>query len=147
MPRRLSVVRVVLGAGLVVAMAGFEVGAEEGTNGPSVRDGIYTEAQADRGRTTFNQRCAACHGENLGGTPGGPDLIDANFQYAFGGRTVADLFAYMKLGMPPEAPGSLTDQQYTNIAAHILRGNGFPPGETDMPADFEILSTLSIPKD
>ena len=33
----------------------------------SVWDGVYTQAQADRGKTAYNESCAACHGDQLTG--------------------------------------------------------------------------------
>ena len=34
-------------------------------------------AQAAKGQTAFNGTCAACHGENAAGGPGGPSLVHA----------------------------------------------------------------------
>ena len=33
----------------------------------TAKDGVYTDAQAVRGKATFNMRCALCHGERLEG--------------------------------------------------------------------------------
>ncbi|MCW5718677.1 MAG: cytochrome c [Bauldia sp.] len=112
----------------------------------SAQAGVYTVEQADAGESVFNTRCSACHGENLEGTPGGPALVRANFMFAFGDRTVGDLFAFMKASMPPEAPGTLTDQQFVNIAAHLLRGNGYPAGMTALPNTPDGLSQIRIPR-
>src|SRR6476620_4448575 len=34
-------------------------------NAKSVWDGVYTDAQAQRGRGFYNEHCASCHGGNL----------------------------------------------------------------------------------
>jgi cytochrome c5 len=46
-------------------------------------------------------------------------------------QDVADLQAYIKVNMPWHAPGSLTDQEYWQLTAFLVRENGGDP--IDMP--------------
>jgi hypothetical protein len=41
----------------------------------------------------------------------------------------------MKMNMPPGQGGSLTDPQYVDVVAAVLKGNGFPEGTADLAPD------------
>lgn len=41
----------------------------------SVRDGVYTQQQANRGNTTYAEQCVNCHGAELNGGDETPALI------------------------------------------------------------------------
>ena len=57
----------------LAAAALFAVAAIPHAQAPqTVQDGVYTEAQAARGRTTYVNRCASCHGEALTGAQAPP---------------------------------------------------------------------------
>ena len=48
----------------------------------SVNDGVYTEAQAQRGAKLYAEQCAACHGERLTGIePAVPGLLGLPYDY------------------------------------------------------------------
>src|SRR3989475_12978070 len=49
----------------------------------TVKDGVYTDAQARRGQKNFKERCATCHGGALGG-PVGPALTGNDFLAGWG---------------------------------------------------------------
>src|SRR5271154_4864153 len=84
--------------------------AQQGApRGRTVWDGAYTDAQAERARTTFDSRCAQCHtlGPEGGVGNGGP-LSGDKFWTAFTQRSVGDLVAFVKKNMPNGvAAGSL----------------------------------------
>lgn len=49
--------------------------------------------------------------------------------------TAADLYAYLKARMPWHQPGSLSDEQYWQLTAYLLRANGFlPSADTTLTA-------------
>lgn len=132
-----------IGMGLAAAMTG-DCSSALAQAAPTVWDGVYTEEQADRGKTSFDRTCSPCHGVNLRGTPGGPGLVGGDFQFSFGDKTPAEIFNFAKGNMPPEAPGSLSAQTYVNIVAHILRGNEFPAGKKELPNDPAALAEIRI---
>jgi mono/diheme cytochrome c family protein len=116
------------------AVAGAAAPAPEASAGPAAvaapapdARGWYTEDQADAGAHLFQANCAACHGAKLGGGMG-PPLAGEAFLTKWGAHTLADLSAFEHKQMPLTAPGSLTDQDYTDITAFILQENGFPAG-------------------
>ena len=106
-------------------------------NMKSVRDGVYTKPQADRGASVFEMRCAACHGDPKFG-PGVIEMYD--------GATAADLFSFMSTEMPKDNPGSVQPEQYADILAYFIRSGGLPPGEADLVADIEVLKDILIEK-
>jgi mono/diheme cytochrome c family protein len=110
-----------------------------------VRDGIYTAAQAERGRAVYARECAVCHADNMRGGPGSAAVAGIGFQYLWQGRTVGDLFGVMRATMPPGRQGVLSDRQYADILAAILETNGFPAGEgEELPADPAVLSEIRL---
>jgi S-disulfanyl-L-cysteine oxidoreductase SoxD len=118
---------------LVVAASGF---GGQGTE-RSIRDGVYTKAQADRGGTAFAARCTACHGDpNFG-----PSVIDSR-----DGTPVAELFTFMSTAMPEDNPGSLRPEEYADVLAYFISSRGLPAGAADLPADVETLKQIRIEK-
>jgi S-disulfanyl-L-cysteine oxidoreductase SoxD len=90
--------------------------------------GVYTAAQAARGGALFESQCASCHKD--GGS--GPDLKGDRFTRSFSDATLSTLFNSIKTTMPRMAPGTLSDTQYTDIVAHLLRLNGYPDGMNEL---------------
>ena len=43
----------------------------------TVRDGVFTDAQAARGQAIYQKQCASCHGDALQGVQGPPLVADA----------------------------------------------------------------------
>src|SRR5690606_9702502 len=97
----------------------------------TVLDGVYTAAQATRGEVTFRDRCSACHYQT--------DFAGATFQQVWGEYSVGDLFRQVSTAMPMDNPGSLEGKEYADILAYFLSLNGYPAGETELPAEIEKL--------
>src|SRR4051812_10820519 len=90
--------------------------------GRTVWDGAYTDAQAERARTTFDSRCANCHTLGPeGGVGNGGALSGDKFWTAFVQRSVGDLLNFVKKNMPNgAAAGSLAPETYNDLVALIL---------------------------
>ena len=114
------------------------------SNAQTLQDGIYTEAQAERGAEDYSARCASCHSIDLRGNSNSPSLIGLSFMFIWEGRSLGELFTKMSEEMPTEDPGSLTQQSYAAILAYILRSNEFPSGETDLASNAEALAGIQI---
>ena len=112
----------------------------------TVWDGVYTDAQQQRGDPIYARECSTCHGENLKGGEGSPPLVGADFLASWSGRTVADLFDKIRLTMPapPEQPGKLSPQETADVLAHMLRANGFPAGSRELSSDAGPLRAIRI---
>jgi cytochrome c len=112
----------------------------------TVWDGVYTDAQAERGRASYQQSCAACHREDLRGDSTAPSLVGESFTFLWGDMEVGELLARMQKLMPPERPGSLPAQTYTDIIAFVLKKNEFPTGGSELNADSDSLHSLITAK-
>ena len=106
--------------------------------------GVYTTAQADRGRRLYVRECAECHGQNLTGAEGGAALVGNVFLAPWLQKTVGDLYEETSTTMPDSAPGVLPARQYADIVAYLLRENGFPAGDEDLPIELEILKQIRL---
>lgn len=106
-----------------------------------VRDPAFTAMQAERGHQTYDASCSGCHLPGLDGSGNptanarGAPLVGPRFVQDFGEAKVSDLFNKMKRDMPASKPGSLTDQQYLDIAAYVLQQNKFPTGQAELTVD------------
>ena len=100
----------------------------------TVADGGYTDAQAARGATVYDTACAGCHRADLAGASG-PALRDERFAREFAGKDLKTLFTKTATTMPRGAPGSLGDNVYLDVIAHVPRENGFPAGSRELTAD------------
>jgi mono/diheme cytochrome c family protein len=98
-------------------------------------DGVYTEAQAERGAQVVEQICRECHEDE--------EFVGA-FIRSWAGASVAALYDDIYSLMPEDQPGSLPPQQYADVIAYILQLNGLPPGETELGIARESLERVLI---
>ena len=110
----------------------------------SIWDGVYTQAQAERGRGLYSQECASCHGSELTGGEMAPPLSGGEFMAGWDGLTVGDLFERIRISMPQNSPGSLSGQQNADILSFMFSVNKFPAGDTEMPKEAGILKTIKF---
>jgi quinoprotein glucose dehydrogenase len=110
----------------------------------SVWDGVYTQAQADRGKALYGDQCASCHGSEMTGGEMAPPLAGGEFMAGWDGLTVGDLFERVRISMPQNAPGSLSGQQNADILSFILSAAKFPAGATELPKEAGILKTIKF---
>ncbi len=131
-------------ADATAALEGFETEGDR----TSVWDGVFTEAQAARGRAAYPGACGLCHGRRLNGAPDDPDmpstppLARARFLRTWDGRSLATLFEYTRATMPQDNPGSLADEEYVDVIAYMLSVGGMPAGEADLRPDPERLARV-----
>ena len=128
------------------ALAGL---AEAGSR-TSVWDGVFTASQAERGQTVYPGACGTCHGRRLNGAPDDPDMVStpplarAKFLRTWEGRSLAALFEYTRATMPENNPGSLTDEEYIDVIAHMLSVSGIPTGDDALEPDPHSLARVVI---
>lgn len=120
----------------------FAVVVALGQTPRSVWDGVYTTAQAGRGKLLSGEECARCHSESLGGGEAAPALAGE----AFVGRwqNAGELFEKIRTTMPTDSPGRLGRQEYTDILAYILSVNKFPAGAKELPKETAELNSIKI---
>jgi mono/diheme cytochrome c family protein len=129
MPRRLWIV----GIFLITALA-LSALAQESERRKTVLDGVFTAAQAERGREAYAVHCSTCHSNDLEGLAG-PPLKGEQFIDNWREDSVKSLFTFIQTRMPQRAVGSLSAETYIDILSHILSVNMFPAGSNDLNAE------------
>ena len=128
---------------LVVAGGMFTTSAQEpGLDGPTVWDGVFTEAQAERGASAFLANCSRCHGEDLDGGNRGAPLVGDAWMGNFQTQTVEDLFNFVSTNMPNGNGGSLANSMYLDLVAFLLSSNDMPAGDADLTAESAVGVTI-----
>ena len=108
----------------------------------SVWDGVFTLAQSDRGRATYEKECSSCHGPQLDGSGAAPPLAGADFKNNWNGQTAGDLFDKIQTTMPADQPGRLSRERNADILAFLLASNGFPQGSKELSSDAAVLGKI-----
>lgn len=126
--------------GLVASPAvGQAADQAAGQNAPakrSARDGVFTKAQADIGKASFEKTCAQCHAfQPASKSDIYPDLAGDAFLTKWNGRAARDLITLIFTTMPNDGSAFLTEEQSADLAAYILLQNGFPAGELPLKGD------------
>ena len=138
MQRTLASVLVIL----FVLVAGVRVVVN--AQAKSVNDGVFTAEQAKRGAALYNDKCAACHGDNLEGTGPMPPLAGQDFLNNWTGKSVGDLYEKTSTTMPATAPGSLTPAEAADLVAHLLNSSKYPAGSTPLAAEVTPLLQIKL---
>lgn len=114
--------------------------------------GVYSEEQAGRGEQVYRRRCRKCHRSDLSGDGAlqgdgsevVPSLVGISFELRWDAATVADLFLTISRAMPWDAPGSVSPQQNIDVASYLLKMNGVPSGDAELPPETERLDQIRI---
>jgi alcohol dehydrogenase (cytochrome c) len=101
-------------------------------NAQQLQQAAFTENQALTGLSVYSQDCAACHLPDLSGSFEAPSLNDNSFRDNWSNRTVTELIDQLQRTMPPQAPGSLSEQQYIDVVAYLLSENSVTAGATTL---------------
>ncbi|MGV3709516.1 MAG: c-type cytochrome [Gemmatimonas sp.] len=104
--------------------------------GRSTRDRVYSVAQANEGRDIYDGRCKNCHTAI--------SHTGAPFRTNWDKKPLSDLWDYILEKMPKDAPGTLEQDEYVKVLAYILRMNGMPAGQDELPADKKLLKAIRI---
>jgi len=116
----------------------------------SVRDGVFTAEQARRGQDAYTGPCDRCHGYKLDGASDDPDMLPAppvagaKFLRNWSGRSLAALFEYVRVTMPANNPGYLSEAEVADIVAYMLSVSGIPPGPEPLRPDRAALAKVVI---
>ena len=125
------------GTGVVI-----RTGVQEVTS--SVLDGVFTAAQALRGQRVYNRDCVSCHGPEFEGDEMAPSIAGSEFIGFWTEFPVGSLFERIKVSMPADDPGRLSDEEYTDVLAYLLDASSYPSGESELPADKAALDQIMI---
>jgi mono/diheme cytochrome c family protein len=134
--------------------------AKSATGSP---DGFYTVAQAARGEGYFRGSCSMCHAlepanpehRDLKAPPGrgfgrsGDTLrinLASNESIPARYRSVGSLFNKIRTSMPLYDGGGLSTEEYVDMAAYLLRENGYPAGKEELKPDAATLMGMPLPE-
>ena len=119
--------------------------AATGFQAASLADGVYTTEQAERGKVVYDDKCSACHVQDLSGGGDGmaPSLAGRFFNKTWEGRSVAELYAGTIM-MPPGEEKTISDQNRIDTIAYVLSVNKFPAGAAPLEADMAKLKPLKF---
>lgn len=116
----------------------------------SSMDGVYSEAQAKRGRELYAAQCIECHGHDLEGKYESAPLVGDEFRNNWEGLDLDKLFERIFTTMTGDAAGMistgapkpLTREQTADLVAFLLYFNGMPAAKTDLSTKAEVLQTI-----
>ena len=129
---------------LAGALASFALSIAAAQAPKTVWDGVYTEAQAARGKKLYINSCAACHNEGLQGGDLAPALKGEDFLLRWNDKPMFELVDRIQKTMPQDDPGTLKPQENADIVAYVFQVNRFPTGMTDLGTDAAALKAIAI---
>ena len=134
-----------LAAALWMCACAFASAQQLAPGDKKVWDGVYTEAQAERGKALYMEKCVQCHGSELmGGGAGAGPLQGATFNGNWNGVPLGDMLERLRQSMPLDKPATLSRQQCADVLAFIFSVNKFPAGKTELSRQAEILNTITF---
>ncbi len=111
----------------------------------TVWTGVYTTAQALRGRELYKTSCGHCHRDDLtggGSEEGAPPLIGPIFTVRWRDEPLSEMFLTIGTTMPKNKPDSLTPQTVADIMSFLLEMNERPAGTSELPATLDGLKQI-----
>jgi mono/diheme cytochrome c family protein len=130
-----------MSAPLALLLAVRLVGAAQ--NAAPATVGVYTGAQAERGKAIVQTHCSLCHGADLTGVEA-PALVGDTFMLKWESRTLEMLFRKIRDTMPADAIAEITDDDKLDAVAYLMQQNGFTEGATELPHDADELARIRL---
>jgi mono/diheme cytochrome c family protein len=109
----------------------------------STWSGVYSQAQAQRGREVYLATCSQCHAPDMTGIDSAPPLTGGRFAANWNGVALADMLERIRVSMPQNNPGTLSRALIADVTAYVLQQNGFPAGESELPRQAALLKTIA----
>jgi hypothetical protein len=125
----------VLGAAALGLAATWALTAQ--TAGRTIRDGVFSPAQAELGARVFGTICTNCH-DITEFTGAGAYLEDVE------GMPLWETFEFVSSEMPEDDPGSLSLEEYSAVLAYIFSVYGLPSGDAELAVDQQSLEAITI---
>lgn len=129
---------VIIAAGTTLALTVGAVALNGQTPQKSTNDGVYTAAQAGRGKEVFESKCTTCHEPAR--------FAGDTFLDAWSGKPLKDVWDVASGTMPEDNPGSLKPQEYGDIMAYFLQLNAFPIGEGELQGNAGAMANIKVEK-
>lgn len=104
----------------------------------TTNDGVYTAAQAERGKKAFTTSCTTCHDTDR--------FSGASFAEAWTGKPLKEIWDVASGTMPEDNPGSLKQQEYADIIAYFLSLNQYPAGDAELAPGAVPMGMIKVEK-
>ena len=104
----------------------------------TTNSGVYTAAQAERGKKLFDEKCSGCHEPSR--------FSGDSFHEAWDGKPLKEIWDIASGTMPEDNPGSLKQQEYGDILAYFLSLNEFKTGDTELQGNAAAMAAIKIEK-
>lgn len=104
----------------------------------TTNSGVYTAAQAERGKKVFEAKCTACHDTAR--------FTGDVFLDPWAGKPLKDVWDIASGTMPEDNPGSLKQEEYGDIIAYFLHLNGFATGDAELAGNAGAMAAIMIEK-
>jgi mono/diheme cytochrome c family protein len=128
--------RLALTGTALVAVASIALSGQATTK--TTNSGVYTSAQADRGKKTFGEKCTTCHE---------PSRFSGDaFHESWDGKVMKEIWDVASGTMPEDNPGSLKQQEYADILAYFLSLNEYPTGDAELQPGASAMAAIKIEK-
>jgi cytochrome c5 len=132
---------------LLVSAAGLATPtAQQRPGEKQMWDGVFTVAQATRGKALFDNSCSRCHNVALTGSERGPALKGELFWSHWEDDALLTLFTKIRDTMPQGGIESVPDEGKLDILAHILSMNEVPAGPEEMTLKPGVLENILVTK-
>jgi hypothetical protein len=130
---------------LLVSAAGLATPtAQQRPGEKQMWDGVFTVAQATRGKAIFQNSCARCHNPELIGSERGPALKGELFWSHWEDDALLTLFTKIRDTMPQGGIESVPDEGKLDILAHILSMNEVPAGAEELSLKPGVLENIFV---
>ena len=139
----------VAAAGFLVATVGV-IGSSPGQSSPSIEpfptvwSGVYSKAEAERGRQAFRKLCGRCHGADMKGGLTAPSLVGDKFFDRWSDLRLGDVVAYIQAAMPREHEFYVPADSARAIISLMLQESGVPAGHQPMSKDIDVQHSILI---
>jgi S-disulfanyl-L-cysteine oxidoreductase SoxD len=133
---------VLLALGAAIAFAAETADQKPGDS--RIWGGVYTAAQAQRGKENFQKSCSNCHNADLTGSVRAPSLKGDRFMRNWENGSANVLFLKLRDSMPFNYPETVPDEIKIDILAYLLQANGFPAGKGELKLDEKELEDIQI---
>ena len=129
-------IRLALVGATVLAVTAVVTGAQAPTK--TTNDGVYTAAQAERGKKTFSEKCSGCHE---------PSRFSGDaFLESWNDKSMKDIWDVASGTMPEDNPGSLKQQEYADILGYFLSLNEYKAGDAELQPGAAPMAAIKIEK-
>ena len=98
--------------------------------------GVYTKAQATRGRYVYLGACKNCHDAST--------HAGSVFAQWWKGKQLSELYQYVLERMPKNDPGTLAEEDVADVIAYLLQLNQMPVGKNEIYPSVDSLKKFRI---